>query len=251
VELVEPTWTPSGDAVAFSRVRFDYPQRRAEIRFHSSIREVGLDGGGSSVLLRNASSPAFSPDGTRLAFARQERRECGEGVCPRPSIYVAPTDGGEATRITSDRGHAYEPVWSADGRTIAFVSDRNAPVFPTGLEIYSVRPDGSCMTWLTNGSPASYEPAWSPDLASSDAEACGATSRRPVVEVNPTRADNHTPLVGLYLGKVFHGLLLTSAYHYNGEGRLSYVDCGRYRRADCPPGATLEEETVCSRDAKG
>ena len=62
-------------------------------------------------------SPAFSPDGTRLAFVR----ETGGNA----DIYVANADGSAARRLTHAAGSDYNPAWSPDGTQIAFASKRS------------------------------------------------------------------------------------------------------------------------------
>jgi len=59
--------------------------------------------------------PAWSPDGTRLAFI-SDRHERG-----KPALYVMPTDGGEAERLVTERGEASAPRWSPDGSRISFL----------------------------------------------------------------------------------------------------------------------------------
>src|SRR5689334_10679197 len=56
--------------------------------------------------------PAISPDGQTIAFSYQG------------DIYVVPAVGGAATPITIGESYEYAPVWSHDGRSIAFASDR-------------------------------------------------------------------------------------------------------------------------------
>ena len=62
--------------------------------------------------------PAFSPDGTRIAFLREEISGVGD-------IYVMPADGGSPTRVTTDRTTIHGLTWSSDGGDILFVARRN------------------------------------------------------------------------------------------------------------------------------
>jgi Tol biopolymer transport system component len=77
------------------------------------------------------SFPAFSPDGSKIAFSW--RGEAND----RPGIYVASTSGGEATRLTESASYDYAADWSPDGSQIAFFRvelDRAHPlmVVPSG-----------------------------------------------------------------------------------------------------------------------
>lgn len=66
----------------------------------------------------NPQFPAWSPDGTRIAFSAVD----GTG---NRDIYVMNADGTEITRITEDPAIDYMPSWSPDGGSIAFSSDRS------------------------------------------------------------------------------------------------------------------------------
>ena len=62
-------------------------------------------------------TPAFSPDGSQLAFSRMS----GQGV---EDIYLMPAEGGEPRRLTFDNRFNKHLDWTADGREIVFISDR-------------------------------------------------------------------------------------------------------------------------------
>ncbi len=95
--------------------------------------------------------PAWSPDGTRIAF------ECRDGS--RSDICVMRADGSGRVNLTGGlEGGGEEPAWSPDGRRIAFASHYD------GMEQVCVMgADGSAVTRLTDGPNANFEPAWSPD----------------------------------------------------------------------------------------
>jgi len=57
--------------------------------------------------------PAISPDGSSILF------------CYQGDIYKVPAAGGQAVPLTIGESHEFAPVWSHDGRTIAFASDRH------------------------------------------------------------------------------------------------------------------------------
>jgi Tol biopolymer transport system component/C-terminal processing protease CtpA/Prc len=56
--------------------------------------------------------PAISPDGTTIVFSYQG------------DLYKVGADGGNALPLTMHEAHDYQPVWSRDGKKIAFASDR-------------------------------------------------------------------------------------------------------------------------------
>lgn len=96
------------------------------------------------------SSPAWSPDGQRIAFTLN--------VEMFPDIYVVNADGSGLTRLTDSPDPDSHPAWSPDGTRIAFDS---GPGF--SRDIYVMRADGSHFMRLTDSPWDDTEPAWSPD----------------------------------------------------------------------------------------
>jgi len=98
----------------------------------------------------SANDPAFSPDGSRIAFVTQR-----DG---NPEIYVMNADGTGVTRVTNDPQVDGRPAFAPDGQSIVFHSSR-----PAGKqEIWAVNLDGTGLTQLTRDS-INFSPAVSPD----------------------------------------------------------------------------------------
>ena len=97
-----------------------------------------------------ANDPAFSPDGSRIAFVSQR-----DG---NPEIYVMNVDGSGVTRVTNDVQADGRPVFSADGQSLVFHSSRTGGK----QQIWSVNIDGTGLTQLTKDS-VNFSPAVSPD----------------------------------------------------------------------------------------
>src|SRR5438105_7469957 len=72
--------------------------------------------------IRFLNRPRISPDGRRVAFVVTTIDEDKHEY--RSSIWVAPTEGGAATRFMGGTANAHSPCWSPDGRWLAFVTDR-------------------------------------------------------------------------------------------------------------------------------
>src|SRR6267143_1470151 len=69
------------------------------------------------------SDPRVSPDGQSVAFTvRTTDLEANKG---RNDIWIAPTAGGAARRLTSHEANDTQPRWSPDGRSLFFVSTRS------------------------------------------------------------------------------------------------------------------------------
>ncbi|MDE2975772.1 MAG: DPP IV N-terminal domain-containing protein [Gemmatimonadota bacterium] len=95
-------------------------------------------------------SPAWSPDGTKIAFYSYR-----DG---NSEIYVMDADGGNQTRLTYNDAGDRDPAWSPDGTKIAFASNRD-----DSWEIYVMDADGGNRTRLTNDTFLDLGPEWSPD----------------------------------------------------------------------------------------
>jgi TolB protein len=98
------------------------------------------------------SSPAWSPDGTQIAFMSSQLGD--------PQIFVADADGGHLHRITFSAGVSTSPVWNPKtGKQIMFVSDRaGEPV------LYLANSDGTDVQKIDAGDRGYViDPAWSPN----------------------------------------------------------------------------------------
>ena len=93
-------------------------------------------------------SPAWSPDGTKIAF-----HSTGRGSGRAMSIYVMNSDGSKRTNLTKYTAGGSNPAWSPDGTKIAYSYG----------DIYVMDADGSKPINLTNNPGWYFDPAWSPD----------------------------------------------------------------------------------------
>jgi Tol biopolymer transport system component len=122
--------------------------------------------------------PAWSPDGTRIAFTSKR-----DG---NSDIYVMAADGTSQVRLTNSPFDDFHPAWSPDGTKIAFVSTRDA-----NNEIYVMNVDGSNPVRITDNPANDGDPAWSPDgtkiAFSSARESGGGIWIMKADGTNPTR----------------------------------------------------------------
>lgn len=88
----------------------------------------------------------ISPQGDKIAF------------CYKGDIYVVDAEGGTAQQITTSPSYDYNPVWSNNGKYIAFASDRNA-----NFDIYIVAAEGGVAKRVTTNSASETPLAFSAD----------------------------------------------------------------------------------------
>lgn len=126
-----------------------------------SIFVIGADGNAQRRLTRPSpagcsTTPAWSPDGRRIAFVRTYEDPSAAGTDPTPGvIYIMNADGTGARRITGRLPDVGEPQWSPDGTAIAF--DERAG----GVSI--VGADGTTKRVLAPNLSYPAQPSWSPD----------------------------------------------------------------------------------------
>jgi dipeptidyl aminopeptidase/acylaminoacyl peptidase len=109
-----PAISPNGQWVAYTVREANWDENN----YHTEIWLADASTGDTRQLTSNtkksSSSPAWSPDGTKLAFAtdRDEKRQ----------IYVIDPRGGEARKVTSIEEGVGNFAWSPDGKTFVFTA---------------------------------------------------------------------------------------------------------------------------------
>jgi Tol biopolymer transport system component len=178
VAAARPRWSPANDRIVFAREgqgiwsvpplggeerlivepgynpNFSSDGRRIVFERGREIWLAAADGTNATrvegVPLRNfgaiATEPAISPDGTTLVYFLQDAGPTGD-------LWTIPSAGGQPRRLTSDGVEAGSPVWTPDGRSIAFWSQRSG-----SRVLWQVSRDGGTPEAITTGAGEDTEP---------------------------------------------------------------------------------------------
>jgi Tol biopolymer transport system component len=94
-----------------------------------------------------------APPPRKISFAR------AGGVVPGAlQLYISASDGSNEHPLLADPHDDYDPVWSPDGQSIVFTSDRNG-----SGDLFRVDADGGRLTQLTSDAAYDDQAAFSPD----------------------------------------------------------------------------------------
>ncbi len=153
------TMPPSGATFPGGNGKIAYTDKK-------QIQVIDPDGSGEVQLTfgdKRSRSPAWSPDGSKIAFIRGNKPS---------SLLIMNADGTDRTliqrRISKHRYYFFDrPAWSPDGTQIAFSTA--ARFFTSSndrrwdLRLYVVNVDGSGLTRISRGRHQDSGPSWSPD----------------------------------------------------------------------------------------
>src|ERR1700676_1283918 len=98
------------------------------------------------VRVRLIQGPVESPDGKRMVFSAMTH------------LYIMDIPGGKPKRLTSGKAHEFQPAWSPDGKSIAYVTWSSA-----GGQLWKVSAAGGTPQQLSKSDALFSKPVWSPE----------------------------------------------------------------------------------------
>ena len=107
---------------------------------------ANLDGSQRQVIANPGNWSALAPDGARVVYSYDV-------------LYLADLQSGKVTALAGTNGNDYNPLWSPDGKWIAFINSVN------GTHISLIAPDGTGLRRLYDDANHGALAGWSPDGA--------------------------------------------------------------------------------------
>lgn len=166
------SFSPDGRMLAFTRDTHVEPGDHGRAPNTAEVWVMRLDGSGQEKRAERSRDPAFSPDGSRIAFASDRDENGNLSYGDRDffanELYVMNRDGSGPRRLTRTRGlNERQPSWLSSGVRIAYqrgesFQNAEAPV------IVEANADGSCARRLLGSrrpvlaSPRYAAPTWRP-----------------------------------------------------------------------------------------
>jgi Tol biopolymer transport system component len=157
VEWSGLSWSRDGNWIAFN----ENPRRdkQGKIIENQGIYLVASDGGKPKKIIENFRDVrvinyriSLSPDGKKLAFSSVKDNE--------QHVYTISTDGGEVRQLVD--AEAREPVFSPDGKWVAYSADKDIGKFEGEQGLWVVSAEGGTPNLIADAGKAS-SPIWSPD----------------------------------------------------------------------------------------
>ena len=217
------SFTRDGSQLAFTRTEISERPSRGELSITNAVYVLELSTARVRKLLDRAEDPAFSPDGSRIAFvsdrAENGRLSYGDTTSFANELYTAAASGAGVRRLTRTRDlNEARPAWSPGGRLIAYQRGRvtgNAE----GTVVLVVRPDGTCprLVAFDAGLGVWYrDPTWRPGAPPGRVLAC-RPPRPPRANLVPLAgnlsveaARRYRPLAVHWVGRRFEQFILSS-----------------------------------------
>ena len=151
-DMDHPAWSPDGRFLAVDRT--DNPsasdQGSTSDKGSTSVYTMWPNGTHAKLIMKDASSPAWSADGTRVFVQRDMCTTlggCDASDADTITVYSVAVDGTDARQVTDDDYDVSQPGWPPGQNLLAFLGDESSPGAQAGpTEVNSLD-----ATWAPDG----------------------------------------------------------------------------------------------------
>jgi Tol biopolymer transport system component len=164
-DAFQPAWSRDGKLIYFDGCNLGQCGKIESVPASGGkITRLPFKGPGSIYVTYPTGGVSVSPDGKKILF---DGGVIGAPVKEVGHIFTIPTDGGDVTDIPTGKPWVYQPCWSPDGKSIAFLNADEIPQRNGMLyNIYTMPAEGGRIQQITSPADKVLEHtriAWSPD----------------------------------------------------------------------------------------
>lgn len=165
---IHPEWEPNGRFILYCTDDDLHPPEKND----AEIYRIDVESGKVTTVITGGVNtyPVPSPDGTKIAFRKM--------IGANSEIFVANSDGSNASNLTNNPAFEGWPAWSPDAKRIAFAANRNGV-----YQIFVMGADGSDVRLVANTEGRATAPKWSIDGKSIYFSNCWRTGSSSACEI--------------------------------------------------------------------
>ena len=153
-----PSWSPDAREIAASTADFENPDSLS-LQGRLIVVEVAT-GRTREISVAEGFQPHWSPHGDRIAYWGRPRNAGRPDVSGQRDLWTVAPSGGAAVPVTSDAATDWSPIWSPDGRSLFFSSNRGG-----SMNLWRVQVDEASGTVLGQPQPVTTPSPYSAYLS--------------------------------------------------------------------------------------